>query len=110
MATLPMTQDDSMSEATESPEAAGAEQAEGEGDGTYYIEVACHPDGTFTVSKESAESEASESGEGGEAAGQEFPSAKEAVTAVLALMKGGQMANKADESSQMAAGFKGASL
>lgn len=107
MATLPMTQDDEMSEA---PEAAGAEQAEGEGDGTFYIEVACHPDGSFTVSKESAESEASESGEGGEAAGQEFSSAKEAITAVLALMKGGQMANKTDESAQMSAGFKGESL
>jgi hypothetical protein len=107
MATAPMNPDD---ESMEAPEGAGAEQAEGEGDGTYYIEVACHPDGSFTVSKESAESEASESGEAGEAAGQEFSSAKEAVTAVLALMKGSQMQSKTDESSQMAAGFKGASL
>ena len=78
-------------------------------DGTYTIEIECHPDGTYTVSKESGAQEASESegSESGEAAGQEFSNPKEAITAVLELMKGGQMANKADESSQMAAGFRG---
>jgi len=76
-------------------------------DGTYTIEIECHPDGTYTVSKESGAQEASESegSESGEAAGQEFSNPKEAITAVLELMKGGAMQTKQSESAGLNAGF-----
>lgn len=91
-------------EMSEAPEAAPMD------DGTYTIEITCHPDGSYTVSKESGAEEAAEEGEAGEAAGQEFSSAKEAITAVLQLMKGGEMQTKETESAAMNAGFKGNSL
>src|SRR5512137_363844 len=105
-----MSEEQVSEEAGEGVEPMGAEAAEGEGDGTFYIEIACKPDGTFEVGIEDSAYETAEE-QGAENAGlskpptQSFASPKEALTAVLALMKGGQMQQPTDERAQMSAGF-----
>lgn len=107
MATKPMMMDD---EASEAPESADAEMQEGEGDGSYCIEITVKPDGTFTVATESADAEAAEGGES-EEAGESFDNIKDALTAVLDIVKGKGAATSqapisaAQERAQMMAGF-----
>lgn len=107
---MPMQPDDEMMEAPEAPD---AEMQEGEvDDGSYCIELTVHPDGTFTVESESAADEAAEGGESGEAGetgGQTYSNLKEAMTAILDIVKGGDrepsVIPKATERSQMSAGY-----
>lgn len=111
MATMP---DDEM---TEAPEAPDAEMQEGEvDDGSYCIEIKVMPDGTFTVGVESSAYEAAEE-QGAEAAGESkeegksYGSIKEALTAVLDIVKNkGSASDSAPlergmEKAQMSAGF-----
>lgn len=103
-------------EMTEAPEAPDAEMQEGEDDGSYCIEIKVSPDGSFTVGVESSAYEAAEE-QGAEAAGESkeegktYSSIKEALTAVLDIVKNkGQASDNAPlekgmEKSQMAAGF-----
>lgn len=104
-------------EATEAPEAPGAEAMEGEDDGSYCIEIKVNSDGTFTVGVESASYEAAEEA-GAEAAGeakepgQTYDSIKEALTAVLDIVRGNGAAtpsapiSKTNEQQAMMAGFR----
>jgi len=97
----------------EAQEPAGMnEAAEGESDGTFYIEIAVHPDGTFTVGKEGSSYETAEE-QGAEAAGEtkepgkDYQDVKSAMTAVLALIKGSEPVDQAGEKKAFAQGFAG---
>lgn len=116
MATMPMMNMEPEDEMSEGAEPMGAEMQEGESDGTYYIEIAVHPDGSFTVGVESAEYEAAEE-QGAQSAGAQkeegksFDNVKDALQAVLDIVKGkGAATSQAplaagQERSQMLAGF-----
>lgn len=97
---MPMQPEAEMSEAPEMGEEMEVS------DGSYTIELTVHPDGSIDVATESADTEAAEEGMEPEPA--TYGSPKEALTAVLEIIKGSSQSSvmpKGMEKAQMSAGF-----